>query len=240
MEMLYEMPEPRLVKNRVYDLPLRTSALRTLGAYGNVFANESMINELAESANIDPFTFRLNHLKDERAIAVLSKLQQVMEDNSRDEEQFGHGIGFARYKNSAAYCAIGVCLSVNEAAEVKLHDAYIVCDAGEIVDAEGVRAQLEGGFIQAASWTLYEQVLYERDGIVSRDWDTYPIITFDNIPQMHTHLIVNPGMPYLGAGEGAAGPTAAAIGNALKDATGLRVREMPFNPDRIMAAALEE
>ena len=240
MEMLYEMPEPRLIKNRVYDLPLRTSALRTLGAYGNVFANESMINELAESANIDPFTFRLNHLKDERAIAVLSKLQQVMEDNSRDEEQFGHGIGFARYKNSAAYCAIGVCLSVNEAAEVKLHDAYIVCDAGEIVDAEGVRAQLEGGFIQAASWTLYEQVLYERDGIVSRDWDTYPIITFDNIPQMHTHLIVNPGMPYLGAGEGAAGPTAAAIGNALKDATGLRVREMPFNPDRIMAAALEE
>ena len=240
MEMLYEMPEPRLVKNRVYDLPLRTSALRTLGAYGNVFANESMINELAESANIDPFNFRLNHLKDERAIAVLVKLQQVMEDNSRDEEQFGYGIGFARYKNSAAYCAIGVCLSVNEAAEVKLHDAYIVCDAGEIVDAEGVRAQLEGGFIQAASWTLYEQVLYERDGIVSRDWDTYPIITFDNIPQMHTHLIVNPGMPYLGAGEGAAGPTAAAIGNALKDATGLRVREMPFNPDRIMAAALEE
>jgi CO/xanthine dehydrogenase Mo-binding subunit len=240
MEMLYEMPEPRLIKNRVYDLPLRTSALRTLGAYGNVFANESMINELAESANLDPFTFRLNHLKDERAIAVLAKLQQVMEDNSKDEDQFGHGIGFARYKNSAAYCAIGVCLSVNEAAEVKLHDAYIVCDAGEIVDAEGVRAQLEGGFIQAASWTLYEQVLYERDGIVSRDWDTYPIITFDNIPQMHTHLIVNPGMPYLGAGEGAAGPTAAAIGNALKDATGLRVREMPFNPDRIMAAALEE
>ena len=240
MEMLYEMPEPRLIKNRVYDLPLRTSALRTLGAFGNVFANESMINELAESANIDPFTFRLNHLKDERAIAVLVKLQQVMEDNSRDEEQFGYGIGFARYKNSAAYCAIGVCLSVNEAAEVKLHDAYIVCDAGEIVDAEGVRAQLEGGFIQAASWTLYEQVLFDRDGIVSRDWDTYPIITFDNIPQMHTHLIVNPGMPYLGAGEGAAGPTAAAIGNALKEATGLRVREMPFNPDRIMAAALEE
>ena len=103
-----------------------------------------------------------------------------------------------------------------------------------------MRAQLEGGFIQAASWTLYEQVLYERDGIISRDWDTYPIITFDNIPQMHTYLIVNPGMPYLGAGEGAAGPTAAAIANALKDATGLRVREMPFNPDRIMAAALEE
>ena len=240
MEMLYEMPEPRLVKNRVYDLPLRTSALRTLGAYGNVFANESMINELAESANLDPFTFRLNHLKDERAIAVLSKLQQLMEDDSGDGKQHGHGIGFARYKNSAAYCAIGVSLSVNEAAEVKLHDAYIVCDAGEIVDSEGVRAQLEGGFIQAASWTLYEQVLYERDGIISRDWDTYPIITFDNIPQMHTYLIVNPGMPYLGAGEGAAGPTAAAIGNALKDATGLRVREMPFNPDRIMAAALED
>ena len=81
-------------------------------------------------------------------------------------------------------------LTVSEAAEVLLHHAYIVCDAGEIVDLEGVRAQLEGGFIQAASWTLYEQVLYERDGIVSRDWDTYPIITFDNIPKMHTYLIL--------------------------------------------------
>ena len=102
-----------------------------------------------------------------------------------------------------------------------------------------MRAQLEGGFIQAASWTLYEQVLYERDGIVSRDWDSYPIITFDNIPKMHTYLIENPGKPYLGAGEGAAGPTAAAISNALKDATGLSLRKMPFNPDAIMEAALE-
>ena len=240
MEMLYEMPEPRLVKNRVYDLPLRTSALRTLGAYGNVFANESMINELAERANIDPFTFRLNHLKDERAINVLKKLQQVMEKDTPEDEQMGKGIGFARYKNSAAYCAIGVSLAVTEAAEVLLHHAYIVCDAGEIVDLEGVRAQLEGGFIQAASWTLYEQVLYERDGIVSRDWDTYPIITFDNIPKMHTYLIENPGKPYLGAGEGAAGPTAAAISNAIKDATGLSLRKMPFNPETIMEAALEE
>lgn len=240
MEMLYEMPQPRLVKNRVYDLPLRTSALRTLGAYGNVFANEAMINELAERANIDPFTFRLNHLKDERAKIVIDKLRYVMENDSAEDEQLGKGIGFARYKNSAAYCAIGVSLSVNDAAEVILHDAYIVCDAGEIVDVEGVRAQLEGGFIQAASWTLYEQVLYERDGIVSRDWDSYPIITFNNIPKMHTHIIEKPGMPYLGAGEGAAGPTAAAIANALKDATGLSLRKMPFNPDAIMAAALEE
>lgn len=240
MEMLYEMPEPRLIKNRVYDLPLRTSALRTLGAYGNVFANESMINELADRADIDPFTFRLSHLKDERAIIVLKKLQQLMGNEYREEDQSGKGIGFARYKNSAAYCAIGVSLSVNESATVILHDAWIVCDAGEIVDAEGVRAQLEGGFIQAASWTLYEEVLYDRDGIVSRDWDSYPIITFDNIPKMHTYLIENPGMPYLGAGEGAAGPTAAAIANALKDATGLALRKMPFNPENIMAAALEE
>ncbi len=240
MEMLYEMPEPRLIKNRVYNLPLRTSALRTLGAYGNVFANESMINELAERANLDPFTFRFNHLRDERAINVLKKLKEVMENDFKVEGQSGEGIGFARYKNSAAYCAIGVSLSVDDAAEVILHHAYIVCDAGEIVDAEGVRAQLEGGFIQAASWTLYEQVLFDRDGILSRDWDSYPIISFDNIPKMHTHLIENPGMPYLGAGEGAAGPTAAAIANALKDATGLSLRKMPFNSEAIMAAALEE
>ncbi|MBT5799036.1 MAG: xanthine dehydrogenase family protein molybdopterin-binding subunit [Alphaproteobacteria bacterium] len=241
MEMLYEMPEPRLVKNRVYDLPLRTSALRTLGAFGNVFANESMIDELAEKADIDPIEFRLSHLKDERAIKVISELQQLMaESQNADVDETGYGMGFARYKNSAAYCAIGVCLSVNEAAEVKLHDAFIVCDAGEVVDAEGVRAQLEGGFIQAASWCLYEQVLYERDGIVSRDWDTYPIITFDNIPRMHTRLIENQGMPYLGAGEAAAGPTAAAISNAISQATGLRVRQMPFNSDAIMAAALED
>ncbi|MDA9190277.1 molybdopterin-dependent oxidoreductase, partial [Alphaproteobacteria bacterium] len=199
------------------------------------------IDELAEKADIDPIEFRLSHLKDERAIKVISELQQLMaESQNADVDETGYGMGFARYKNSAAYCAIGVCLSVNEAAEVKLHDAFIVCDAGEVVDAEGVRAQLEGGFIQAASWCLYEQVLYERDGIVSRDWDTYPIITFDNIPRMHTRLIENQGMPYLGAGEAAAGPTAAAISNAISQATGLRVRQMPFNSDAIMAAALED
>ena len=160
-----------------------------------------------------------------------------MEKDTPEEEQMGKGIGFARYKNSAAYCAIGVSLTVTEAAEVLLHHAYIVCDAGEIVDLEGACAARRW-FHSGRKLDFIEQVLYERDGIVSRDWDTYPIITFDNIPKMHTYLIENPGKPYLGAAR-VQQATAAAISNALKDATGLSLRKMPFNPDAIMEAALE-
>jgi CO/xanthine dehydrogenase Mo-binding subunit len=150
----------------------------------------------------------------------------------------GRGIGFARYKNQKTYCAVGIELELTDAAEVKLHRAVVAADAGEVVDPDGLAAQLEGGVIQAASWTLYEEVKFDRDGITSRDWDSYPILRFDNVPEIESIILPRPGDPFLGAGEASSGPTGAAIANALREAAGLRLRRLPFTPQAIRAAAL--
>jgi len=239
LDPLYDFPSPRLVKNLVRDMPLRTSSLRTLGAYANVFAIESFMDELAAAAGTDPAEFRLSHLSDERARDVLRAVADRLWDGTDKPAGAGRGIGFARYKNAKTYAAVGIELSVTEAAEVRLLRAVAAADAGQVADADGLSAQLEGGLLQAASWTLYEQVTFDRDGITSRDWDSYPVLRFDNIPEIETVLIDRPGAPFLGAGEATAGPTAAAIANAIADATGLRLRRLPFTPDAIRAAAME-
>ena len=237
LDPLYVFLNKRLVKNLVRDLPLRTSALRTLGAFGNVFALESFVDELAEAAGIDPVTFRLNHLEDTRGREVLEAVAERM-DLSADDG-VGRGIAFAQYKNLKAYAAVGVELEVTDAAEVKLRRAVLAGDAGEIVDRDGMAAQYDGGFLQAASWTIHEQVTWDRDGITSRDWETYPILGFDNVPEIETVLIERPGVPFLGAGEAVSGPTGAAIANAIYNATGLRMRRMPFTPEAIRVAAMD-
>lgn len=239
LEPLYTIPNPRLVKNLVRGLPLRTSALRTLGAFGNVAALESFMDELAEAAGLSPIEFRLRHLDDDRAKAVIQAVSDKMNaDKAGVEDGKGQGIGFAKYKNAAAYCACGIEVEVTDEAEVKLLRAWIAADAGEVIDPDGLTAQLEGGLIQAASWTLHEQVTYNGGGITSREWDTYPIIRFDNIPLVETILMERPGEPFLGAGEAVAGPAGGAIANAIYQAVGLRLRRMPFNADAIQAAAL--
>jgi CO/xanthine dehydrogenase Mo-binding subunit len=239
LEPLYNFPNPRLVKNLVRNLPLRVSALRTLGAFANVSAMESFIDELAEAGNISPIEFRLNHLDNEKATDVIEVLDEKMKfDDAGRASGLGAGIAFAQYKNVATYCAVGIEVEINDAAEVILHRAWIVADAGEVVDPDGLTAQLEGGLIQAASWALMEQVTYNSGGITSRDWDSYPIIRFNNIPEIHTVLMERPGEPFLGAGEASSGPTGGAIINAIYNAVGLRLRRMPFNPDQIRLAAM--
>jgi CO/xanthine dehydrogenase Mo-binding subunit len=236
-EPLYNFANQRLVKNLVRGLPLRTSAMRTLGAYANVFALESFIDELAEQAGSDPVEFRIRNLADERAVAVVRATAEALYRTPKPDGR-GRGIGFARYKNQKTYCAVGIELSVTDAAEVKLHRAVVAADAGEIVDPDGTAAQMEGGVLQAASWTLYEEVKYDRDGVTSRDWDSYPILRFDNVPEIETILMDRPGQPFLGAGEASSGPAAGAIANAIRDATGLRLRTLPFTPDNIRKAAM--
>ncbi|MDC0033099.1 molybdopterin-dependent oxidoreductase [Alphaproteobacteria bacterium] len=239
LDPLYNFPNKRLVKNLVRDLPLRTSALRTLGAYANVFAIESFMDELAEAAQMDALTFRLNHLGDQRAKDVLQAAADRVDWGKSDlASGHGQGIAVAQYKNMQCYAAVAVELEVTDAAEVRLHRVTLAADAGQVVDAAGLTAQMEGGFLQAASWTLYEQVTFDRDGITSRDWDSYPILRFDNIPAIETILLNRPGEPYRGAGEAAAGPTAGAIANAIYGATGLRLRRIPFTSEAIRTAAL--
>jgi CO/xanthine dehydrogenase Mo-binding subunit len=232
LDPIYSFKETRLVKNLVHDLPLRTSALRTLGAFANVTASESFLNDLASIKNIDPFDIRINHLDDERAIAVLKSLKKEMEFFKPKEASF-RGIAFSRYKNSAAYCAVGVELNVTDDLEIKLNHAWISVDAGEIAYEDGIKAQVEGGFIQAASWTLYEEVIFDSKEIISKDWDSYKIIGFDNIPIFTTRIIDQKGSAYLGVGEVVAGPTGAAISNALCNALGQRIKTLPFTKDNI-------
>ena len=127
---------------------------------------------------------------------------------------------------------------MDDLAHVKMIRAVLAGDAGQIIDRAGLTAQYEGGFLQAASWTLYEEVTYDRGGITSRDWETYPILRFDNIPVIETILLDRPNERFLGAGECVAGPTAGAIANGIYNAIGLRLRRMPFTPEAIKLAAM--
>jgi len=224
---LYDFPDLQVVKHYVRETPRRASSLRALGAYGNVFAIESFMDELATEAGADPLEFRLKHLKDPRARAVL----EALKDSWRswvEKENCGHGIGFARYKNIGAYCAVLAVVEAGEALRVKR--LVLAADVGLAINPDGVANQLEGGAIQATSWTLKED---GRIGAVS--WEDYPILRFSEVPAVEVSLVKSDS-PSLGAGEAAQGPTAAAIANALHDALGVRVRDLPLTPERIVRA----
>lgn len=237
LEPIYAFPRTRLVKNLVADLLHRTSALRCLGGAANVFALESFIDELAHNQGADPIAFRMAHLTDARGLQVLSELERQM---SGVPKYTGRGIAYAQYKNQMTRVGICVDIESNDRAEITLKRALIVADSGRVIDADGLTAQLEGGFIQAASWALYEQVNWDRDGILSRDWDSYPVIRFDNIPEIKVTILNRPDEKSLGAGEASPGPAIAAIGNAIFDATGLRMRRMPFTPAAILQSAYKQ
>ena len=237
LDPVYDFAETRLVKNLVHGLPHRTSAMRCLGAVANIFAIECTMEDLAREQGVAPLIFRRDHLSDRRALAVLDELERRMGDKPTGETA-GRGIAYAQYKNQMTRVGVCVDLTVDDMAHVHLTHVTIVADAGRIVDAQGLTAQLEGGFIQAASWALHEQVLWDRDGILTRDWQSYPVIRFDAIPTIAVTLIDRPDCPSVGAGEASPGPAVAAIANAIHDATGMAMRRMPFTPEVILAQAL--
>lgn len=238
----YQIAAVRVLNHRVLAMPVRVSALRALGAHANVFAAESFMDELAAQAGQDPLAFRLAHLsgaENARARAVLAEAarlagwHQPRADNA--PEGYGRGIAYARYKNTGAYCAVVAELVVTEA--VRLQKLWIAVDLGHVVHPDGACNQLEGGAVQAASWSLCEATRLDEGGIASADWASYPIFRFADVPQVHVSLLDQPTQPSLGAGECTAGPVAAAIANAINDAIGVRMRSMPFTADRLMQCA---
>jgi len=237
---IYDFKDRRIVKHLVSNLPLRVSTLRSLGAYANVFAIESFMDELAHSCGRDPLDFRMDYLSDYRAKAVLEAAVEKANSRiiSKGVEQ-GRGFALARYKNAKCYAAVAVDVLVNDYGAIKLLKAVIAADAGQVIDPDGLRSQLEGGLIQSASWTLKEQVKYDEKGITSKDWETYPIMTFGEVPEIETILIDRKDSPVLGAGEATQGPTAAAISNAVFDAVGIRLRRIPFTPEMVLEAAVK-
>ena len=237
-EPTYAFSRKRVVRHFAPQSPLRTSSLRGLGAYANVFAIESFMDELALRANIDPVEFRLRQLTDPRARAVIQAAAEKAGWQPRTEPAGngrGRGFAFAQYKNQQCYAAVVVDVSVDSDV-IQLERAVVAADAGQVVNPDGISNQLEGGLVQAASWTLYEQVKFDEGGITSLDWESYPILHFANAPVIDVVLLNRPDQPFLGVGEATQNPTPAAIANAVFDAIGLRLREIPFTPERIRAA----
>jgi CO/xanthine dehydrogenase Mo-binding subunit len=231
----YAFDRLSVVAHRVLSMPIRTSALRSLGAYFNVFSIESFMDELARQAGADPLAFRLAHLRDDRARAVLTTAaREAGWDRRREGDGTGQGIAYARYKNRGAHCA--AVAEVEAADSVKVRRLVLAVDVGRVVSMDGVRNQIEGGAVQSTSWTTKERVRFGPAAVTSTDWEAYPILRFSEAPSVEVHVIDRPGEPSVGAGEAAQGPVAAAIANALHAAIGVRVRDLPLTPERVVAA----
>ena len=231
---LYDWPSWKIQSHRLLTMPIRTSALRTLGAQGNVFATESFLDELAAERGEDPIAFRLRQLKDIRAQDVIRAAAKRAHWKPAKRDGIGYGAGFARYKNTGAYCA--AVAEIESAEEIRVKRLTIAVDVGEAINPDGVINQIEGGAIQATSWVLKERVRFDRERITSASWTDYPILRFSEVPEVEVVLIPRAELEPLGAGEAAHGPVTAAIANAVFDALGVRVRNLPITRDSLIAA----
>ena len=236
---IYTFPNAHVVHHFIPTMPIRISAMRALGAYHNVFSIDSFMDELAALAGVDPVEFRLNHLDDPRGRDVIEKAAQGFGwRKGQAASDRGFGFAFARYKNLAAYCAIASEVEVNrETGRARLVRAVAAVDSGQVVNPDGLINQIEGAIIQSTSWTLYESVTFDARRITSIDWQTYPILRFDAVPEsIEVHIINRPGKPFLGSGETGQGPAAASVANAIANATGIRLRDLPLTRKRIKDA----
>jgi CO/xanthine dehydrogenase Mo-binding subunit len=228
---LYTVASTRIGMNFVTVMPFRTSAMRSLGAHINIFAIEACIDELAAKTGTDPVEFRLAHLEDPRARAVIQQARDAFGwPGKKNRPGSGSGFAFARYKNIMGYCAIAVELTVHpQTGEITIERVVTAVDVGQIVNPDGLRNQVQGGIVQSTSWTLYEAVDYDVGGVRSYDWSGYPILRFPQLPAaVEVHLLDQPGQPFLGAAEIVQGPMAGALGNAFANATGQRRLSMPL------------
>jgi nicotinate dehydrogenase subunit B len=229
----YTFANNRVSVHWLSNSPIRVSALRSLGAMANTFANESFMDELANAAGIDPVQFRLNHLDDPRATAVVQaaadKIGWQPHTGSRGSGR-GLGIAYARYENTETYVATAADVSVASSGRITLNRIVVAHDSGLIINPDGLKNQIEGNVIQSASRAILEQVNFDSSRITSVDWRTYPILRFQDIPQIDVVLINHPDQPAWGSGEISTLTTAPAIANAIFDATGQRMRSVPLNP----------
>lgn len=237
---LYVLPSARVTHHFLRQMPVRISALRSLGAHMNVFAIESFMDELAVAGGLDPVVFRLAHLDDPRARDVVTAAADEFHWSARATPAGGHGygFGFARYKNLAAYCAVVMQVHVDrDTGRIRVLRVAAAVDTGQVINPDGVRNQIEGGILQSLSWAMFEGVTFDSTRITSIDWSTYPILRFGSVPESLTVRIIDrPGTAFLGCGEAAQGPASAALANAVANATGKRIRDLPLNAARIKAA----
>ena len=245
----YDFPNADVTGHCEGRVGLLTAWLRSPGQFETTFAMESFIDELAAAARQDPLAFRLSHVKDPRALAVLKaaaarygwKSRPTAAGQSPLKGQIARGRGIAWVNRDDARVATIADVSVDpKRGEIRVERVVVAHDCGLVVNPDGLRNQVEGNIVQSMSRTLHEEVTFDRAHVTSRDWEGYPILRFAEIPDSIEVVIVNnsPKYPSLGAGEPSTCPTAAVIGNAVFDAIGVRLRQTPFRPERVHAAML--
>ncbi len=236
---LYTIPAVEVRGHIAPDDYVRTSALRSLGAHANVFAVESLMDEMAGALGENPVSFRLRHLADPRARAVVSRAAELSGGpiGETDDKGNGFGLAFARYKNQSGYAA--VVAEIEAVTEVRVVHLWAVVDAGMIVNPDGAANQIEGGLIQSTSWALKESVAFQTGSPSLATWEDYPILGFSEVPELTVELIDRPDEPSMGVGEVVQGPTTAAIANGLTAVLGVPIRDLPFTRDRMIKALLE-
>ena len=227
------------------ETPLRLSNLRAPGKIANVFAVESFTDELAAAAGADPVAFRVRGLTDPRAIDVLQRATAMLGWQARpspnprpaqDHGLTGRGMAYARYKQTENYVAMAMEVTVDPASgRISVQRVTCAHDCGLVVNPDGLRNQIEGSIVQTLSRTLHEEVQFDHARVTSVDWVSYPILTFPEVPAIEVALLDRPTLPPFGAGEASTAPVAAALANAVFDATGARLRAVPFTPDRVKA-----
>lgn len=240
----YSFPSQRVTVHYLKNSPLRASSFRSLGGGENTFANESFMDELAAAAGADPVEFRLRYLSDPRERAVLEAVATKVGWESRpshtqtgSDPAQGRGVAFARYENDQAIVACVAEVDVDRVTGmVRVRRITVAHDCGLIINPDGVKNQIEGNVIQSLSRTLKEEVQFDEQRVTSVDWETYKILTFSEVPDLEIVLINRPDQPAVGAGEPSTVTTAAAVANAIFDATGARLRQIPFTPERVKAA----
>ena len=235
---LYSFPNQQINNHLVQEMPVRVSAFRTLGAFANIFAIESMMDKLAKEANADPIEFRLRHLQNQRGkdvilkVAEMSKWKPNPKRVKKDGKLYGRGMAFSQYKNLQVYCAVVADIEIDANGKIRVTDVWAAAEAGLIINPDGFKNQIEGGLIQTISWTLYEEVKFNKTGIQTASWADYPILRFEDVPNIQVELINRPNEKSIGVGEGNA-PIVGAIANALAMATNGRVYDLPLSPTKV-------
>ena len=241
----YAADHVEVIVHWLKETPLRPAPLRSPGKPANCFAVESFTDELAAAAGIDPIAFRLHGLENPRGVELIKRVAAMMRWKSRPSPgptkdaaiARGRGMSYVHYKHSETLVAMGMEVAVERASgQIKVERVVCAHDCGQIINPDGVRAQVEGGILQTLSRVLMEEVKFDRSRVLSVDWSSYPILRFSDVPKLEIDLVDRPNEPPLGAGEATCAAVGAALGNAVFDATGVRLRTIPFTPERVKAA----
>ena len=239
----YTIPNVKTTAHRLESTPFKPSWIRSPGRMQNTFANESFFDELAAASGADPLQLRLQYLHDARGeevlerLAALSNWRQRPKPDRRGEIVIGRGLAYVKYELVRTYVGVVAEVQVNtKSGEILAKRFYVAHDCGQIINPDGLRNQIEGNVVQTVSRVLKEEVTFDRSMVTSLDWGSYPILMFPEVPEVTIDLIDRPNEVPWGAGEPSAAVVPAAIGNAVFDAIGVRLRSVPFTPAKVKLA----